>query len=110
MCVCVCVCVQTHIYRYVLGCAQSLHACMQLFVTPWTVAHQALLPMVFSRQEYWSGLPCVPAGDLPGLGFELIHPVSPALLAFFAPEPLGQPIHTHTCVCMLSHLVVSDSL
>ena len=28
-----------------------------LFVTPWTVAHQALLSMGFSRQEYWSGLP-----------------------------------------------------
>ena len=28
--------------------------------SPWTVAHQALLPWVFSRQEYWSGLPCPP--------------------------------------------------
>ena len=33
--------------------------------TPWTVAHQALLSMGFSRQEYWSGLPCPPPGDLP---------------------------------------------
>ena len=31
--------------------------CVQLFVTPWTVAHQALLSMGFPRQEYWSGLP-----------------------------------------------------
>ena len=30
---------------------------VQLFVTPWTVAHQALLSMEFSRQEYWSELP-----------------------------------------------------
>ena len=30
---------------------------IQLFVTPWTVAHQALLSVRFSRQEYWSGLP-----------------------------------------------------
>ena len=30
---------------------------VQLFVTPWTIAHQALLSMEFSRQEYWSGLP-----------------------------------------------------
>ena len=32
---------------------------VQLFVTPWTVAHQAPPPMGFSRQEYWSGLPCI---------------------------------------------------
>ena len=30
---------------------------VQLFATPWTVAHQASLSMGFSRQEYWSGLP-----------------------------------------------------
>ena len=34
------------------------------FVTPWTVARQAPLPMGFSRQECWSGLPCPPPGDL----------------------------------------------
>ena len=33
---------------------------VQLFATPWTVAHQAPLSMGFSRQEYWSGLPCPP--------------------------------------------------
>ena len=31
--------------------------CVQLFVTPWTSAHQALPSMGFSRQEYWSGVP-----------------------------------------------------
>ena len=36
-----------------------------LCATPWTVAHQAPLSMGFSRQEYWSGLPCSPPGDLP---------------------------------------------
>ena len=40
------------------------------FVTPWTVAHQAPLPMGFSRQEYWSGLPCPSPGDLPDPGIE----------------------------------------
>ena len=35
-----------------------------LFATPWTVIHQAPLSMGFSRQEYWSGLPCPPLGDL----------------------------------------------
>ena len=49
---------------------------VQLFVTPWTVIHQALLSMGFSRQEYWSVLPCSPPGDIPHLGME---PGSPAL-------------------------------
>ena len=42
-----------------------------LFATPWTVAHQALLSMEFSRQEYWSGWPFPSAGDLPNPG--LLH-------------------------------------
>ena len=46
------------------------------FVTPWTVAHQAPLSMGFPRQEYWSGLPFPPPGDLPDPGIE---PGSPAL-------------------------------
>ena len=41
-----------------------------LFVTLWTIAHQALLSMGFSRQEHWSGLPCPPPGDLPNSGIE----------------------------------------
>ena len=44
--------------------AQSLSH-IQLFATPWTVACQAPLSMGFSRQEYWSGLPFPPPGDLP---------------------------------------------
>ena len=35
----------------------SLFSRVRLFVTPWTVAHQAPLSKGFSRQEYWSGLP-----------------------------------------------------
>ena len=46
--------------------------------TPWTVAHQALLSMEFSRQKYWSGLPFPSPGDLPNPGME---PGSPALQA-----------------------------
>ena len=38
--------------------------------TPWTVAHQAPLSMGFSRQVYWSGLPCPPPGNLPDPGTE----------------------------------------
>ena len=38
---------------------------IELFVTPWTVAHQAPLSMEFSKQEYWSGLLFLSPGDLP---------------------------------------------
>ena len=41
-----------------------------LFAIPWTVAHQALLSMGFSRQEYWRVLPCTPPGDLPDAGIK----------------------------------------
>ena len=40
------------------------------FATPGTVAHQAPLSMGFSRQQYWSGLPCPTSGDLPNPGIE----------------------------------------
>ena len=64
-------------------------SCVWLFVTPWTIAHQAPLSMDFSRQEYWSGLPCPPPGDLPNPGIE---PRSPALGADSLPaEPQGKP-------------------
>ena len=43
---------------------------IQLFATPWTVAHQAPLFMEFSRQEYWSGLPFPSSGDLPNPGIK----------------------------------------
>ena len=52
------------------ACMLSHLTCVGLFVTPWTVAHQAPLSMEFSRQEYWSGLPCPPPGDLPDPGTE----------------------------------------
>ena len=52
-------------------------------VTPWTVARQAPLSMEFSRQEYWSGLPCLPPGDLPNPGIE---PRSPTLPPGSSPE------------------------
>ena len=46
-------------------CMLSHFILVRLFVTPWTAACQAPLSMGFSRQEYWSGLPCPPRGDLP---------------------------------------------
>ena len=52
-------------------------------VTPWTVARQAPLPTGFSRQEYWSGLPCPPPGDLPDPGVISVSLPSPALAGSF---------------------------
>ena len=52
---------------------------VQLFATPWTVAHQAPPSMGFSRQEYWSGLPFPTPGDLPNPGIEPTSLMSPAL-------------------------------
>ena len=63
---------------------------VQLFVTPWTTAHQAPLSTEFSRQEYWSGLPCPFLGYLPDPGIE---PRSPTLQADCLPsEPPGQKV------------------
>ena len=42
----------------------SMLSCVQLFVTLWTVAHKAPLPVGFFRQEYWNELPCPPPGHL----------------------------------------------
>ena len=51
--------------------------------SPWTVAHQAPLSMGFSSQEYFSGLPCPPSGDLPNLGIEPESLTTPALAGRF---------------------------
>ena len=59
------------------------------FATPWSVAHQALLSVGFSRQEYWSGLLCSSPGDLPNPGIEPVSLVSPALQAVSLPSELG---------------------
>ena len=75
-------------------------SCVWLLGTPWTAAYQALLPLGFSRQEYWSGVP-LPSppflGDLPNPRTE---PRSPALQAdSLQSETAGKPhlynIHTH---------------
>ena len=65
---------------------------VQLFATPWIVAHEAPLSIEFSRQEYWRGSPFPFPGDLPDPGTEPVSP-SPALAGgFFTTEPLGNPV------------------
>ena len=59
------------------------------FAIAWTVTQQAPLPIGFSRQEYWNGLPFPSPGDLPDLGKE---PLSLALAGrFFTTESPGKP-------------------
>ena len=86
-----------------LACWQSA----QLFATSWTVACQSPLSMEFPRQEYWSGLPCPPTGDLTNPGIELPSLMSLALAGrFFTSSTICK-------ACMkvkVSHSVVSDSL
>ena len=56
---------------------------VQFFATQWTVDHQAPLSMGSSKQEYWSGLPCPPPGDLPNPGIEPPSLTPPALAGKF---------------------------
>ena len=56
----------------------STLCCAQSCPTLWTVARQATLSMEFSRQEYWSGLPCPSPGDLLNPGIKPRSPVSQA--------------------------------
>ena len=67
----------------------KLFSRVRLFVTPWTVAHQAPPSVGFSRQEYWSALLFPSPGDLSNPGIE---PRSPALQAdALTSEPPGKP-------------------
>ena len=75
----------------VLCCAYSLSH-VQPFVTLWTVAHQVLLSMGFSGEEYKSGLPCPPSRDLPNPGMK---PMFPTLhVASLPSKPPGKPKNT----------------
>ena len=82
---------------------------VQSFVTLWTIAHQAPLSMGFSRQEYWSGLPCPPPGELPDPGIELASLMSPALAGgFFTTSTTWEALAgewIHVCI-WLSHSAI----
>ena len=70
-------------------CCLVINSYTTLFVTPWTVAHQAPLSMGFPRQEYWSGLPFPSPEDRPNPGIER---ASPTLAGrFFTTEPPEKP-------------------
>ena len=71
--------------------AKSLQLCLTL-CDPVDCSPQAPLSMGFSRQEYWSGLPCPPPGDPPDPEIEAESLMSPVLTGgFFTTEPHGKP-------------------
>ena len=71
--------------------------CVQLFATPWTVAQQAPLSMEFFMQEYWSGLPFPPPGDLSDPVTEPVSPVFPALAGGFINSRATREAQTLLC-------------
>ena len=77
------------------ACVLNCFSLVQLFRNLWTVDCQAPLSMGFSRQEYWSGLPCPPPGDLPNQVMEPAPHISciREKLAgqFFTLVPPGKP-------------------
>ena len=82
-----CARVLSYIYMCVLVCSVVSDS-----ATPWTVAHQAPPSAEFFRQEFWSGLPFPPPGDLPGPGIKPVTLSSPASASrFFTATPPGKP-------------------
>ena len=93
-----------------------VHACVcnhfshvQLFGILWSVACQAPLSMGFSSQEYWSGLPCPPPGDLPHPAIKHTSPLSLALQADSLLLSHQGSSDTHACTCAKLLQVMSDS-
>ena len=84
------------------------------FAILWTVVHQAPLCMGFSRQEYWSGLPCPLPGDLPDLGMEPVSVISPALANGFFTTSTTWEVHCglhiqvfkYICVCVCVYIYI----
>ena len=81
---------------------------VRLFAALWTVAHQAPLSMGLSRQEYWSGLPCPPPGDLCYLG---IKPVALALQAeSLLLRPSGKPTQNRLSSLKIKNSIICQQL
>ena len=78
-----CVCARARAHAHACSCTLSHFSHVRLFATLWTVACQTPLYMGFPRQEYWSGLPFPPPGDLPPSGIEPAPLTSPALAGRF---------------------------
>ena len=89
MCVCACISRFSHV---------------QLFATLWTIASQAPLSMGFSRDEYWSGLPCPPPRDLPDPGTKPSSPTTPALSGRFFTASATWEAHIYVYIHAQTHI------
>ena len=89
-----------HSVLYCFVCVPSCFIHIQFFVTLRTIAHQAPLCIGSFRQEYWSGLPCPPPGDLLNPGIEPASLMSPALAdGFFTTRPpVEKEMVTHSSI------------
>ena len=101
------------------ACMLSDFHCVWLIVTIWTVALQACLSLVFSRQEYWHGLPCPLLGNLSDLGMEPQSLISLALASWYFTTSTTQEAsytshqlqqNTYSSCIPFNHSIVSDSL
>ena len=82
---------KSYVYYLVHMCELSRFSCVWLFTAPWTVACQPPLSVGFSRQEYWTGLPCLPPrGSLPPRDRILVSCMAGRL---FTTEPSGIPYY-----------------
>ena len=97
--------------KYRLKVKVQFLSCVVLFAILWTVAGQAPLSMGFSRQEYWSGLPCPPPRDLPEPGrFSRLNPgLQYCRWILYHLSHQGSPnidyLHTHACMHALFRLL-----
>ena len=76
------------------ACACLLLSHIQLPAIPWTVAHQGPLSLGFPRQEYWSGLPFLPLGDLPNPGI----------------KPASSVLHCKQILYLMSHYIYKHQM
>ena len=127
MCVCVCVCVgrggfgKKGLNLQKISCSVIISVLKQqqvkvlslssvwLFVTPWTVAHQAPLSMEFSRQEYWNGLPFPSPGDLLYPGTKPRTPVVDRFLTVWTIRKALQAIAKSHHILLRSYFIFGDS-
>ena len=70
-----------HICIHAYSCMLGRFSHVRLFATLWTIACQIPMSVGFSKQEYWSGLPCPLPGDLPDPGIKPASPMTPELQA-----------------------------
>ena len=94
---------------YLSKCVTACSVISDSLKAPWTTACQVSMSMQFPRQEYWSGLPCPPPGDLPGPGIKPMSPASPALQAnFLSTELPGKPRYLYHFLVSITYWATGD--